>query len=164
MMISEFIERTGFEPTAKEYAEIENEYYEFDGDKNEFCKAFLKNGGRERICRERAAEIERMEQQARETEKKHRQEIEALKAELESERAARRTPAATEYQIADALEVVNDALYAIEDRIAPAADPNGDLRTIARAALYNYYRTARAMLNKRYPDSELIARYNLREA
>lgn len=65
MMISEFIERTGFEPTAKEYAEIENEYYEFDGDKNEFCKAFLKNGGRERICRERAAEIERMEQQTR---------------------------------------------------------------------------------------------------
>ncbi len=41
MMISEFIDRTGFEPTAKEYAKIEEAYYNFDGDKDAFCKAFV---------------------------------------------------------------------------------------------------------------------------
>ena len=38
MMISEFIERTGFEPTASEYAKIEKAYYDFNGNKDEFCK------------------------------------------------------------------------------------------------------------------------------
>ena len=42
MMMSEFIDRTGFEPTAKEYAKIEETYYDFDGDKDAFCKAFVK--------------------------------------------------------------------------------------------------------------------------
>jgi len=37
MLKSEFIERTGFEPTAEEYAEIEERYYNFDGDKDAFC-------------------------------------------------------------------------------------------------------------------------------
>ena len=45
MMMSEFIDRTGFEPTAKEYAKIEEAYYDFDGDKDAFCKAFVKDGG-----------------------------------------------------------------------------------------------------------------------
>lgn len=40
MMMSEFIERTGFEPTASEYAKIEEAYYDFNGNKDEFCKAF----------------------------------------------------------------------------------------------------------------------------
>ena len=52
MMISEFIARTGFEPTAKEYAKIEEAYYNFDGDKDAFCKAFIygycfKNGDKD---------------------------------------------------------------------------------------------------------------------
>lgn len=38
MMRSEFIERTGFEPTADEYAEIEQEYMGCDIDKDLFCK------------------------------------------------------------------------------------------------------------------------------
>ncbi len=42
MMMSEFIERTGFEPTIDEYAVIEEMYYQFNGDKNAFCKDFLK--------------------------------------------------------------------------------------------------------------------------
>ena len=49
MMISEFIERTGFEPTASEYAKIEKAYYDFNGNKDEFCKAFVKNGGEKKI-------------------------------------------------------------------------------------------------------------------
>ena len=34
MMMNEFIERTGIEPTAEEYNEIEEAYYKFDGDKD----------------------------------------------------------------------------------------------------------------------------------
>ena len=51
MMISEFIERTGFEPTASEYVKIEEAYYDFNGNKDEFCKAFVKIG--RASCRER---------------------------------------------------------------------------------------------------------------
>lgn len=43
MMTSEFTERTGIEPTLSEYEVIEEMYYEFDGDKNAFCKDFIKN-------------------------------------------------------------------------------------------------------------------------
>lgn len=37
MMISEFIERTGFEPTYDEYQKIEEAYYGFAGSKDAFC-------------------------------------------------------------------------------------------------------------------------------
>ena len=42
MMISEFIERTGYEPSFEEYKHIEDSYYEFDGNKDEFCKWWKK--------------------------------------------------------------------------------------------------------------------------
>jgi len=42
MMINEFIERTKYEPTMDEYNYIEQAYMEFDGNKDEFCKAWLK--------------------------------------------------------------------------------------------------------------------------
>lgn len=45
MMKSEFIERTGFEPTEAEYREIEAEYMGCDIDKDEFCKTWKKQGG-----------------------------------------------------------------------------------------------------------------------
>lgn len=51
MMMSEFIDCTGFEPTAKEYAKIEEAYYDFGGDKDAFCKAFVKDGGARRASR-----------------------------------------------------------------------------------------------------------------
>ncbi len=69
MMISEFIERTGFQPTAEEYAKIEEAYYDFDGDKNDFCKAFVKNGGELKIYKSRADEIARLRGLMLETEK-----------------------------------------------------------------------------------------------
>lgn len=40
MLLSEFIDRTGYQPTAEEYAEIEQAYYVFDGDKDAFCRAW----------------------------------------------------------------------------------------------------------------------------
>lgn len=40
--MSEFIDRTGYQPTAVEYADIEDAYYVFDGDKDAFCRAWCK--------------------------------------------------------------------------------------------------------------------------
>ena len=43
MMYSEFYERTKIEVSFEEYHFIEESYYEFDGNKDEFCKAWLKD-------------------------------------------------------------------------------------------------------------------------
>lgn len=61
MMMSEFIERVGFEPTAAEYAEIEREYMGCDIDKDKFCKEWKNNGGVQRLMRLRARRIEELE-------------------------------------------------------------------------------------------------------
>lgn len=61
MMMSEFIERTGFEPTAAEYAVIEAEYMGTGIDKDQFCKEWKKNGGARRLMRLRARRIEELE-------------------------------------------------------------------------------------------------------
>ena len=42
MLYSEFVERTGVHVDAKEYAAIEESYYNFDGDKDEFCAWWCK--------------------------------------------------------------------------------------------------------------------------
>lgn len=42
MLVSEFIDRTGYQPTAEEYAAIEKSYYHFKGDKDAFCKEWSK--------------------------------------------------------------------------------------------------------------------------
>lgn len=61
MMMSEFTERTGFEPTYQEYREIEAEYMGCDVDKDKFCKDWKKNGGIQRLMRLRARRIEELE-------------------------------------------------------------------------------------------------------
>jgi len=43
MLMSEFTERTGYTPVEDEYAIIEDSYYDFEGDKNEFCEQWLKD-------------------------------------------------------------------------------------------------------------------------
>ena len=43
MMMSEFEALTGIHPTDDLYAEIEEAYYEFDGQKREFCAAYKAN-------------------------------------------------------------------------------------------------------------------------
>ena len=43
MMYSEFYERTKKEVSYEEYHYIEESYYEFDGNKDEFCKEWLKD-------------------------------------------------------------------------------------------------------------------------
>lgn len=62
MMISEFIERTGFEPTYVEYLnDIEPEYMGTEMDKDAFCKQWKKNGGISRLTRKRARTIEELQ-------------------------------------------------------------------------------------------------------
>lgn len=57
MMMSEFTERTGFEPTAEEYDEIEEAYYKFDGNKDAFCINWKHSVGIKGICEARGEKI-----------------------------------------------------------------------------------------------------------
>lgn len=71
MMLSEFTERTGFEPTVTEYADIEAGYMHRDIDKNQFCKEWVDNGGIQRVTRNRARKIEELEQQLERAKKQY---------------------------------------------------------------------------------------------
>lgn len=73
MMMSEFIERTGFEPTYEEYQEIEEAYYNFDGNKDEFCTKWLADGGVMNTCRARAKKIDRLNSKILELDRSNRQ-------------------------------------------------------------------------------------------
>lgn len=42
MLVSEFIERTGYQPTADEYQAIENDYMRFEMDKDTYCRIWCK--------------------------------------------------------------------------------------------------------------------------
>lgn len=92
MMMSEFTERTGFEPTAEEYTEIEEAYYSFDGDKDAFCINWKHEVGIKGICKARAEKIAQFRSTMLETEKnlmgeiaQRDQRIARLEAELERE-------------------------------------------------------------------------------
>ncbi len=92
MLWQEFVTRTGFEPTFEEYAEIEQAYYQFNGNKDAFCKDFMENGGEQKIYDARAQKIEQLRSKMAEMEKDFmttikRQEslIEKLKHDLEVE-------------------------------------------------------------------------------
>ena len=80
MMISEFIERTGYEPDAREYRAIERAYYDFNGDKNAFCAHWLKEKKAGRWTREYylLSQIEYLEDEKEQDEKRHREEISEL--------------------------------------------------------------------------------------
>lgn len=88
MMMQEFTQRTGFEPTFDEYAEIEEAYYEFDGDKDAFCADFVKNGGALKVYEARAQKIVQLKSEMLELDKMMKQaatEYEAKIARLEKE-------------------------------------------------------------------------------
>lgn len=92
MMMDEFIERTGFVPMAEEYAEIEEQYYSFDGDKDAFCEHWKDTIGIEGICKARAEKITQIRATMLETKKIMEAEnamlekkIARLEAELEKE-------------------------------------------------------------------------------
>ncbi|MBR6029236.1 MAG: hypothetical protein IKP40_09090 [Clostridia bacterium] len=69
MMLHEFTDLTGFEPSVEEYAEIEEQYYAFDGDKKAFCSHFVRNGGVQKVYDKRLETIERLRSEQMEVEK-----------------------------------------------------------------------------------------------
>ncbi|WP_204791349.1 hypothetical protein [Oscillibacter sp. CU971] len=92
MMLSEFVERTGFEPMPAEYAKIEEAYCGFNGDKDAFCKAFVAGDGEKKIYQARAAVIDRLNGKILELDKtiqrsgaEHERQLSALQAELDKE-------------------------------------------------------------------------------
>lgn len=90
MLMSEFIERTGFTPTYEEYQEIEEAYYNFDGNKDAFCKAFVDGNGEKRVYTLRATRIEQLKSQLLESDRtikevtaKYEQMLQNIRAELD---------------------------------------------------------------------------------
>ena len=90
-MMQEFIDRTGFEPTNYEYKAIEEQYYGFDGDKDAFCKAWMKNEMAAAV-KARAARIEELKKElasekeaARRREDELQKELGKVKSELDME-------------------------------------------------------------------------------
>lgn len=63
MLVSEFIERTGYQPTEREYEEIEREYMHSSHDKDAFCRLWR------RANPEKAGQIQRQEKAQKRREK-----------------------------------------------------------------------------------------------
>lgn len=72
-------------------------------------------------------------------------------------------PKFKEYQIADALSVINTAIYNIDDKVdCKLADLTGIAE--ARNKLYEAYKTIAKILKDQHPDSKLYEEYNLQYA
>lgn len=92
MMMSEFIDRTGFTPTYEEYQEIEEAYYNFDGNKDAFCKAFVDGDGEKKVCALRAEKVEQLKSKLLESDRaikelaaQYEQKLQLLQFELDRE-------------------------------------------------------------------------------
>ena len=85
MMIQEFEKLTGLEVNAAEYKVIEEMYYEFDGDKQAFCKKFMKDNGIVKVLRTIAADLEGQKAEALSDLKTAREKVTKLEAQLERE-------------------------------------------------------------------------------
>lgn len=81
MRKSEFTQRTGFSPTEAEYRLIEEAYYNFDGDKDQFCREFVKQDGEKKIYERRTEKIVELEYKV----DRFTKYIEELKAALDEE-------------------------------------------------------------------------------
>lgn len=72
-------------------------------------------------------------------------------------------PKFKEYQIADALSVINTAIYYIDDKVdRKLADLTGIDE--ARNKLYGAYKAVAKILKEQHPDSKLYEEYNLQDA
>ena len=72
-------------------------------------------------------------------------------------------PKFSEYQIADALEIIDDAIYKIDDEIN---DKLAEITGIAEARdkLYGAYKVIAKILKQQHPESKLYKKYNLQDA
>ncbi len=89
MMRSEFISRVGFDPTPADYAVIERYYYDFDGNKDEFCAHWVreKKAGRWEPLRKAYEQILSLEARERQTARDLRELEERKAAEIEEIKA-----------------------------------------------------------------------------
>ena len=85
MLQDEFYKRTGIDPTADEYKEIEEAYYNYPGDKDSFCKEWIKDGGPEKLIRNRAKKITELEMELAEQKKVLEEKNSKLAKDLEQE-------------------------------------------------------------------------------
>lgn len=83
MMMSEFVERTGFQLTHNEYAKIEADYYKFNGDKDAFCRSFVERNMAQDFYDARARYIAGLESQLMEEDKAHKAELDDIRAKME---------------------------------------------------------------------------------
>lgn len=58
MLRCEFFERTGVEPTNNEYYQIEDDYYNSDLNKDDFCKEWLNGDGLTQLVNGRQSQID----------------------------------------------------------------------------------------------------------
>ena len=72
-------------------------------------------------------------------------------------------PQFPEYQLEDALRVINDAIYEIDDNILPNLQKATGLDE-ARAKIYGAYAEIAKILKAQHPDSRLYDMYNLKYA
>ena len=72
-------------------------------------------------------------------------------------------PQFAEYQLADALSVISNAIYAIDDNILPNLQKATGLDE-ARAKIYGAYAEIAKILKAQHPDSRLYDMYNLKDA
>lgn len=68
-----------------------------------------------------------------------------------------------EYQISDALKVIDNAIYEIDDNVDSKLAEVTGIREV-RIKLYEAYKAIAKILKSQHPDSELYARYNLQDA
>ncbi len=72
-------------------------------------------------------------------------------------------PQFTEAQLADALAVINEAIYQIDDNVLPKLQKATGIDK-ARREFYGAYAAIADILNAQHPDSYLYKKYNLKEA
>ena len=72
-------------------------------------------------------------------------------------------PQFEEYQIADALKVIDEAIYQIDDHILPKLQAATGIDE-ARKKLYGAYAEIAKILKSQHPESKLYAMYNLQYA
>lgn len=72
-------------------------------------------------------------------------------------------PQFKEYQISDALKVIDNAIYEIDDNVNDKLAEVTGIRE-ARTKLYEAYKEIAKILKSQHPDNELYTRYNLQNA
>lgn len=72
-------------------------------------------------------------------------------------------PEYAEYQIEDALKVISEAIYRIDDNILPKLQKATGIDE-ARAKLYGAYAEIAKILKSQHPESKLYDMYNLQDA